>query len=167
MNEGRRVFPAAPRRAVLLSGLGTLILALSGAMSAQAPAPTPAASSQRDQAAANRLPVQRVVLYKSGVGYFEHLGKVRGNQTVTIDFTSGQLDDALASLTALDLNGGRVTGVSYNSEAGLDLAARRAPAAGRRADDARGVSLRAPRRACGSLERGGAPRRTAAERRAA
>ena len=120
MNEGRRVFPAAPRRAVLLSGLGTLILALSGAMSAQAPAPTPAASSQRDQAAANRLPVQRVVLYKSGVGYFEHLGKVRGNQTVTIDFTSGQLDDALASLTALDLNGGRVTGVSYNSEAGLD-----------------------------------------------
>ena len=93
--------------------IGILVLALSALASAQAPAP--AAPQTPDP-----LPVRRVVLYKSGVGYFEHLGQVRGNQTVAIDFTSGQLDDVLKSLTTLDLDGGRVSGVSYNSEAGLD-----------------------------------------------
>jgi hypothetical protein len=68
---------------------------------------------------ATRLPVERVVLYKSGVGYFEHEGMVRGDQSVTIDFTSGQLNDVLSSLTVLDLGGGRIAGVSYNSEAPL------------------------------------------------
>jgi hypothetical protein len=59
------------------------------------------------------------VLYKNGVGYFEHLGHVRGSQDVHIDFTSAQLNDVLKSLTVLDLNGGRITGVDYNSEAPL------------------------------------------------
>jgi hypothetical protein len=69
--------------------------------------------------AAAGLPVRRVVLYKNGVGYFEHLGRVRGSQTVHVDFTSAQLNDVLKSLTALDLSGGRITGVDYNSEAPL------------------------------------------------
>ncbi len=63
--------------------------------------------------------MRRVVLYKNGVGYFEHLGRVRGNQTVHVDFTSAQLNDVLKSLTALDLSGGHITGVDYNSEAPL------------------------------------------------
>src|ERR1700681_4766721 len=71
-----------------------------------------------DEAAA-RLPVRRVVLYKNGVGYFEHLGRVRGSQGVHIDFTSAQLNDVLKSLTVLDLSGGPITGVDYNSEAPL------------------------------------------------
>jgi hypothetical protein len=53
------------------------------------------------------------------VGYFEHLGRVRGSQDVHIDFTSAQLNDVLKSLTVLDLAGGRITGVDYNSEAPL------------------------------------------------
>src|SRR5208282_1609647 len=60
-----------------------------------------------------KLPVRRVVLYKNGVGYFEHLGRVRGSQDVHIDFTSSQLNDVLKSLTVLDLSGGRITGVDY------------------------------------------------------
>jgi hypothetical protein len=72
------------------------------------------------EAPAPELPVRRVVLYKNGVGYFEHLGRVRGNQDIHIDFTSGQLNDALASLTVLDLDGGRIGGVSYNSTAPFD-----------------------------------------------
>jgi len=75
--------------------------------------------SEAAQSTAAKLPVRRVILYKSGVGYFEHLGDVRGDQTVRIDFTSGQLNDVLQSLTVLDLNGGRITGVNYNSEAPL------------------------------------------------
>jgi hypothetical protein len=75
----------------------------------------PAAWPQR--AEAEKLPVRRVVLYKNGIGYFEHLGSVRGSADVTIQFTSAQLDDVLKSLTVLDLGDGRITGVSYNSEA--------------------------------------------------
>lgn len=66
---------------------------------------------------AARLPVTRVILYKNGVGYFEHAGKVRGSQDVNVDFTTAQLNDVLKSLTVLDLGKGRITGVSYNSTA--------------------------------------------------
>lgn len=67
-----------------------------------------------------KLPVKRVVLYKNGIGYFEHVGKVSGKQDVAIPFTSGQLNDVLKSLTVLDLNGGRITGVEYGSAAPID-----------------------------------------------
>ena len=65
------------------------------------------------------LPVRKVVLYKNGVGYFEHAGPVNGNQRVTIDFTSPQLNDVLQSLTVLDEGGGRIGGVNYNSTSPL------------------------------------------------
>ena len=84
-----------------------------------------AANEERDSSAGSssesgaKLPVRRVVLYKNGVGYFEHLGRVRGSLDVHIDFTSAQLNDVLKSLTVLDLAGGRITGVDYNSEAPL------------------------------------------------
>jgi hypothetical protein len=69
---------------------------------------------------AARLPVTRVILYKNGVGYFEHSGHVRDSQDVNIDFTTAQLNDVLKSLTVLDLGKGRITGVSYNSTAPLE-----------------------------------------------
>jgi len=68
----------------------------------------------------SKLPVKRVVLYKNGVGYFEHLGQVRDNQDVAIPFTSGQLNDVLKTLTVLDLNGGRIAGVAYGTSAPVD-----------------------------------------------
>src|SRR5258708_26623644 len=64
-----------------------------------------------------KLPVRRVVLYKNGIGYFEHAGRVTGNQELTIEFTSAQLNDVLKSLTVLDLSGGKISGVGYNSVA--------------------------------------------------
>jgi hypothetical protein len=67
--------------------------------------------------ASEKLPVRRVVLYKNGVGYFEHMGRVQGAQELKIDFTSAQLNDVLKSLTVLDLNGGKIAGVGYNSVA--------------------------------------------------
>ena len=79
---------------------------------------TPAESLEETGGA--KLPVRRVILYKTGVGYFEHQGQVRGDQAMQIDFTSSQLNDVLQSLTILDLNGGRISGVNYNSEAPLN-----------------------------------------------
>jgi hypothetical protein len=66
------------------------------------------------------LPVKKVVLYKNGVGYFEHTGRVWGNQDLRIEFTTAQLNDVLKSLTLVDLNGGRISAVHYNSVAPLD-----------------------------------------------
>jgi hypothetical protein len=82
------------------------------------PASAPAASEPASSAGSSvvkDLPVRRVVLYKNGVGYFEHAGSVTGNQRVGIDFTSSQLNDVLQSLTVLDEGGGRIAGVNYNS----------------------------------------------------
>ena len=66
-----------------------------------------------------RLPVRRVVLYKNGIGYFEHTARARGTQDLRIDFTTGQLNDVLKSLTAVDTGDGRITSVRYNSTAPL------------------------------------------------
>ena len=92
----------------------------SGAQQPQRPAAVKADLAQAPEVQVPDLPVRRVVLYKNGVGYFEHLGRVRGNQDIHVDFTSSQLNDALASLTVLDLDGGRISGVSYNSTAPFD-----------------------------------------------
>lgn len=62
----------------------------------------------------------RVSLYKNGVGFFEHSGRVSGDQAVIIDLTSAQLNDVLQSLTAIDLGGGRISGAGYNSTTPLD-----------------------------------------------
>ena len=95
----------------------------------------------------SRLPVKRVVLYKNGVGYFEHAARVHGNQELAIDFTTAQLNDVLKSLTVVDLGDGRISGVRYNSIAPLDERLKTSAAAVWRADHARGFSYRHARRA--------------------
>ncbi|WP_348265208.1 hypothetical protein P8935_11840 [Telmatobacter sp. DSM 110680] len=80
-----------------------------------APLVPPRAQKAGPQTPQVDLPVRKVVLYKNGVGYFEHAGTVSGNQRVAIDFTSPQLNDVLQSLTVLDEGGGRIGGVNYNS----------------------------------------------------
>jgi len=78
------------------------------------------AAARSEAAASTQLPVTRVALYKNGVGFFEHAGRVTGDQSVTIDFTTAQLNDVLQSLTAIDLNGGRIAGAGYNSTTPLE-----------------------------------------------
>jgi hypothetical protein len=109
------------RKLLALVSIAVVVLPVpSGAQQQVRVRPAKVSSVPVAEAPAPDLPVRRVVLYKNGVGYFEHLGRVRGNQDIHIDFTSGQLNDALASLTVLDLDGGRISGVSYNSKAPFD-----------------------------------------------
>ncbi|MDR3754176.1 MAG: DUF4139 domain-containing protein [Terracidiphilus sp.] len=98
--------------------LALLLLALPLTLTAQnpkAPALKVPSSAAPTAPSAIDLPVRKVVLYKNGVGYFEHAGAVSGNQRVTVDFTSAQLNDVLQSLTALDNKGGMIGAVGYNS----------------------------------------------------
>src|ERR1043166_748373 len=66
------------------------------------------------------LPVTRVVLYKHGVGYFEREGPVEGDATLTLTFRQAEVSDVLKSLTVLDLNGGHIASVSYDSTKPLE-----------------------------------------------
>ncbi len=87
---------------------------------ADPPKAPPTASPATSADSASLLPVKRVVLYKNGVGYFEHSARVHSTQDLSIDFTTAQLNDVLKSLTAVDLGDGRVSSVRYNSIAPLD-----------------------------------------------
>ena len=95
------------------------IIAISFFFTAFADESQPSASSSEADSGV-RLPVRRVVLYKNGMGYFEHSTRIRGSQDLAIDFTTSQLNDVLKSLTAVDLGEGRISGVRYNSIAPLD-----------------------------------------------
>ena len=95
------------------------ILGFGLAHAQKAVAPKTAAKTTPPPEEFNRLPVQRVVLYKNGVGYFEHSARVRGKQELNIDFTTSQLNDVLKSLTVVDLGDGRISSVRYNSIAPL------------------------------------------------
>jgi hypothetical protein len=97
-----------------LSAALSLTLCCTIVTAAQTPAPTTPATES------SPLPVRRVILYKTGVGYFEHLGTVRDRQDVAIRFTSAQLNDVLKSLTTIDLGKGRISGISYNSIAPIE-----------------------------------------------
>lgn len=88
----------------------------SSAPKSAAPATMKRSVENGNSSGPQKLPLRRVVLYKSGIGYFQHDGRVRGNEEVEIDLTSGQLNDVLKSLTALDFSGGRIVGASYNSQ---------------------------------------------------
>lgn len=99
--------------AASLSALLTL------AVSATAQTRKQGANQPAANTSAATLPLRRVILYKNGVGYFEHSAKVNGTKELHIDFTTGQLNDALASLTAYDQGGGQITSVRFNSIAPL------------------------------------------------
>ena len=61
------------------------------------------------------LPIRKVVLYKHGMGYIERQGKIRDDATLTFAFRTEQMQDLLASFFALDLGGGKISSVRYET----------------------------------------------------
>lgn len=74
-----------------------------------------AAVIQTVQAAEGSLPLKRVVLFNSGVGFFEHRGEVEGTASVDLKFNVDDVNDLLKSMVLRDLGGGRVSTVTYGS----------------------------------------------------
>src|ERR1700761_1234691 len=60
------------------------------------------------------LPVRQVILYKSGVGYFERAVQLSPGESARLDFKAVEMDDVLKSLTVGD-NAGKVVGLRYDS----------------------------------------------------
>ena len=65
------------------------------------------------------VPVKRVVLFSSGVGYYEHDGIVRGDVATELRFKADQINDVLKSLVFQDRDGGHVNAVTYPSQTPL------------------------------------------------
>jgi len=70
------------------------------------------------------IPVKRVVMFSSGVAFFEHSGKVEGNATVDMKFNVKDINDLLKSMVLQDQGGGRISTVSYGSKVPIDRALR-------------------------------------------
>jgi hypothetical protein len=99
---------------VLIALLGTLGV-LSGSFLARAEmskgeGATPPASVEQAT-----LPLSKVVLYSSGVGYFQHDGTVHGRARIDLRFKADQVNDLLKSMVVQDLSGGQVSAVTYGS----------------------------------------------------
>ena len=62
------------------------------------------------------VPVKQVVLFSSGVGYFEHFGNIKGDGSTELRFKTNQINDLLKSLILQDLDGGRVNTITYPSQ---------------------------------------------------
>ena len=98
--------------------LGPMALAAPGQTPQHTPQNQPASASEPAAPAAAHavtVPVKRVVLFASGVGFFEHDGTVTGNATTELPFKTQQLNDVLMSLVVSDSGGGLVHAVTYPS----------------------------------------------------
>jgi hypothetical protein len=76
------------------------------------PAPAQAADAG---GATPALPLSKVVLYTSGVGYFQRDGVVEGRAEVELRFRADQVNDLLKSLVVQDFDGGQVGVTTYDS----------------------------------------------------
>jgi hypothetical protein len=66
------------------------------------------------------IPIREVILYKSGVGYFERGGVLRPGESGRLDFKASDMNDVLKSLTISGQNGSKITGLRYDSSEPLD-----------------------------------------------
>ncbi|MDB5319082.1 MAG: hypothetical protein JWN40_713 [Phycisphaerales bacterium] len=93
-----------------LSMVAATLLSVSSGAFAQLATTQPAGGEPTD------VPVRAVVLYSSGVGYFEHYGVVKGNAASELRFKSAQINDILKSLVLQDLDGGKISTITYPSQ---------------------------------------------------
>jgi hypothetical protein len=73
------------------------------------------AAAQPGFAADPQLPLTRLVMFTSGVGFFEHAGEVDGDVQVDLKFNVANINDLLKSMVPRD-HGGQVSIVTYGSQ---------------------------------------------------
>ncbi len=67
-----------------------------------------------------QLPIGQVVLFSSGVGYFQREGTIDGDARVDLSFPTQDINDLIKSMVLRDLNGGHIAAVSYDSNAPVE-----------------------------------------------
>src|SRR3984957_14845670 len=73
------------------------------------------AAGKQDVKPAVSLPITRVVLFNSGVGYFSRSGEVVDDARVDLMFPEQDINDLLKSMALEDFNNGKIAAISYDS----------------------------------------------------
>jgi hypothetical protein len=113
------------RRKLLWSLAAGVAVALAGGGIASALLVKPASAVETKQPNENgdkhgQLPIAQVVLFSSGVGYFQREGTVDGNQRVDLSFQVQDINDLLKSMVVRDMDGGIISTVNYDSNAPIE-----------------------------------------------
>src|SRR5882672_11210106 len=95
-----------------LNGYRIIACALATAFSITARSRAASTATESNNA---KLPLSEIVLYSSGVGYFERLGEIEGKKNVELHFKTEDINDLLKSMVVQDFNGGRISTVTYES----------------------------------------------------
>lgn len=93
--------------------LSCLMTSIAHAQTPRAAAAAPAKAAAID---ADQVPIRKITLYRSGVGFFEREGSVQGDTSVQLRFSTEQINDILKTMVLLDTSGGRIDAVSYGSK---------------------------------------------------
>ncbi|MEX2187828.1 MAG: hypothetical protein WD875_13570 [Pirellulales bacterium] len=88
------------------------LLALAAAISIAVFTPHTAAADDKPP----QLPLKKVVMFSSGVGYFERRGDVSDDAKVELQFNVRDVNDLLKSMVLQDLGGGQISTVTYGSK---------------------------------------------------
>src|SRR5262245_15566292 len=78
------------------------------------------AKAQDEAPQAAQLPLSQVVLFSSGVGYFQREGTVTDDARVDLTFDVRDINDLIKSMVLRDLDKGHITAVSYDSNAPIE-----------------------------------------------
>jgi len=92
-----------------------LSLVCLGVLSMLAWAQEPSRSPTTEATPQATLPLTKIVLYASGVGYFQRDGQINGHGQVALRFKVDTVNDLLKSMTVQDFDGGQVSTVTYDS----------------------------------------------------
>ena len=82
---------------------------------ADAPRPTSRLSLSTSETSV-QLPIGQVVLFCSGVGYFQREGVIDGDARVDLSFPVQDINDLIKSMVLRDLDGGHVSAVSLRQQ---------------------------------------------------
>src|SRR4051794_3498751 len=105
-----------PMRKTLAAAVLSAALAGIGLLAPANVAAQPVAAAKDADKEHAQIPVKQVVLYSSGVGYFEHYGTVKGSGTTELRFKTAQINDILKSLVLQDMDKGRIGVITYPSQ---------------------------------------------------
>ncbi len=108
----RRTFVTATVAAAIVAALA---IALWPGVVAQSPTQHADNGNPVLRPPAAQLPISQVVLFSSGVGYFQREGEIEGSTRIDLTFPVEDINDLIKSLVLQDLGGGHVSAVSYDS----------------------------------------------------
>jgi hypothetical protein len=105
------------RNSLYLGLVGVVaLLAVMVWRSASGQPPAQAVEAADEHPPGKTLPLSQVVLFTSGVGYFQRTGAIEGDARVDLQFPATDVNDLLKSLVLQDLNGGKVKAISYDGQ---------------------------------------------------